>query len=66
MESRGKSGQRIVLRYCRPSRMEDELWAMAYERIWPLARRVLVRRREGQSRSRGQQTATSTGVARRA
>jgi hypothetical protein len=41
MERRGKSrGRRIVRRY-EASRLEDQLWALAFEQVWPLHRKAV-------------------------
>jgi hypothetical protein len=40
MERRGRSrGRRIVRRY-EATRLEDQLWALAFEQVWPLLRKV--------------------------
>ena len=37
---RGKLG-RTLCRTCEPNRLEEELWATAYEQVWPLIKKVL-------------------------
>lgn len=41
MEGKRYSSERRVTRCYQANRIEDELWAMAYEQIWPLLRRRL-------------------------
>lgn len=41
MEGRRNSGLRTVTRRYEPHRLEEQVWAMAYEHIWPVFRRVL-------------------------
>ena len=45
MEGRQRTGERELKHCCQCYRLEDELWAMAYEQIWPVARRPLVAER---------------------
>jgi hypothetical protein len=42
MEGRQRTGERRLKHCYQCNRLEDELWAMAYEQIWPLVRRPLV------------------------
>lgn len=41
MEGDRKSEERRCQRCYECSRVEEELWALAYERVWPLARRPI-------------------------
>ncbi len=41
MEGRQRTGERELKHCYQCSRLEDELWAMAYEQVWPLVRREL-------------------------
>lgn len=41
MEGRGKCRDRRLRRCCQCNRLEDQLWATAYEYVWPLVRRAL-------------------------
>jgi hypothetical protein len=45
MEGKRKTRARRLKRCYQCSRLEDQLWAMAYEQVWPLVRRALT---EGQ------------------
>ena len=38
MEGDQKNQVRSVQRCCESSRVEEELWAQAYQRLWPLIR----------------------------
>lgn len=64
MEGRQRTGERELKHCYQCSRLEDELWAMAYEQIWPSIRRPLVAerprtsRREGQRQPRGKEGLT--------
>ena len=40
MERRGKSRGRRIVRRHEATRLEDQLWAMAFEQLWPLLRKV--------------------------
>lgn len=41
MEGKQRTRERRWKRCCQCSRLEDDLWAMAYEQVWPLGRRTL-------------------------
>jgi hypothetical protein len=65
MECCGKSRERALTRRCRLSRIEDQLWAVAYEEVWSVVRRLTCRR--GAQPLRGGRLAIpSTIIARRA
>jgi len=66
MEGKRASGQRTLTRCYRGSRLEDQLWTTAYEQIWPMVRRALVRRSADEARSLADRADTATRVARRA
>jgi len=64
MEEKGKAPERTLQRCFECSRLEEQLWAMAYEQIWPVIRHSLKR-----SASQGRQTpqlGTEAHMARRA
>ena len=42
-DKRNCKGRQISRRY-EPNRVEEEVWALAYEQVWPLVRRVLSRK----------------------
>ena len=46
MDAKAATGERRVLREFEVNRLEEEVWALAYEEIWPVARRALKTRRE--------------------
>lgn len=46
MDAKAAAGERRVLREFEVTRLEEEVWALAYEEIWPVARRVLSARVE--------------------
>lgn len=41
MDGKRNSRDRSVSRRCETNRLEDELWTLAYEHVWPLVRKVL-------------------------
>lgn len=42
MEGRGSSrDRRRIVRRFEATRLEDSVWALAYEQVWPLLRKVL-------------------------
>jgi hypothetical protein len=43
MEDKRKAPERTLQRHFECSRLEDQLWAMAYEQIWPVVRKSLKR-----------------------
>ncbi len=49
MEGRRRSRDRRLKRCHQCNRLEDQLWATAYEQIWPMVRRI-VRRRPAEER----------------
>ena len=46
MDGDQRTKDRSLQRSYEGSRVEDELWVLAYERLWPLMRRPLTRRHE--------------------
>jgi hypothetical protein len=64
MEDNRKVPERSLLRCFERSRLEEHLWTMAYEQIWPVVRKSLKRRTDAQQRRQGAKT-TNT-IARRA
>ena len=66
MEGKGECQHRRVRRCFEMHRLEEELWALAYEHLWPQLRRAVPKDRgvtEGSSRTPIQKT---TNIARRA
>lgn len=47
MEGERRGQWRPLKRSFERSRLQEELWERAYEHIWPLVRRKLIREREG-------------------
>jgi hypothetical protein len=41
MEDDGKVNQRRMMRCYECNRLEDEVWALAYEQVWPVVRKSL-------------------------
>lgn len=41
MDEKAVAGVRRIIRKFEVNRLEEEAWALAYEEIWPVARRVL-------------------------
>jgi hypothetical protein len=44
MEVKRSCKDRAISRSFEPNRMEEELWALAYEQVWPVIRRVVRQR----------------------
>ncbi len=63
MPMRGKSRtkERRVLRDCEGSRIEDQLWTQAYERLFPWPRRS-ARRSRGRTRPEAEPAAQAKGA----
>jgi hypothetical protein len=64
MEDNRKASERTLRRRFEGNRLEEQLWSMAYEQIWPVIRRSLKRRVEQRLRCQG--ASTRENVARRA
>jgi hypothetical protein len=66
MEGRSEARQRTLKRCYQCNRMEEQVWAAAYEQVWPLIRRVV--RRPGTKAAGGlrDQVGPATTMARRA
>lgn len=63
--SQSVNGRRISRR-CEKHRLEEEVWALAYEQVWPLLRRALDRS-ETEPKATAQEAAVaSTNLARSA
>jgi len=45
MERRRKSRGRMIVRRYEATRLEEEVWALAFEQVWPLLREVVSRSR---------------------
>jgi hypothetical protein len=48
-------GQRTIRRFHEPSRLEEELWSLAYEQVWPIVSRSTRGEQRGEA-SPSQQT----------
>jgi hypothetical protein len=59
-----RKGQRTLQRLFESNRLEEQLWAMAYEELWPVIRRS--GKKSNESRPRGRAARTEVPVARRA
>lgn len=57
------NGRRIIRR-CERHRLEEEVWALAYEQVWPLLRRAL-NRSETEREGTAQQAAGASTKLRR-
>jgi hypothetical protein len=64
MEDNRKSPERSVQRSFECTRLEEQLWAMAYEELWPVVQRSLRERRELPRRR--ERSSGETRIARRA
>jgi hypothetical protein len=64
MEDKGNAPERTLQRGFECSRLEEQLWAMAYEEIWPVIRRSL--KRSAGSDQETQEPRSETYIARRA
>jgi hypothetical protein len=62
MEDNRKVPERTLLRGFEGNRLEEQVWAMAYEHIWPLVYKTLKR----QAELRQRQPDTKNHMARRA
>ena len=51
MEEHGKARECKLKRCYECNRLQDELWNMAYEQVWPLVRRALARQQSEQERA---------------
>jgi hypothetical protein len=65
MERRGKSRGRRIVRRHEATRLEDQLWALAFEQVWPLLRKVVVQSRPLSPAESCALTRTSATIARR-
>jgi hypothetical protein len=64
MEDKGKAPERMLQRGFECSRLEEQLWAMAYEQIWPMIRRSL--KRSAGPGQQAQEPSNEAYIARRA
>jgi hypothetical protein len=65
MEDNHLVAERSVQRRFEAHRLEDQLWALAYEQVWPLLRRSLSSARRA-PQPQGQEIETIYPIARRA
>jgi len=63
MEDNRRALERPLQRAFEPNRLEEQLWTLAYERVWPVLRRRWQRARQRQPRRSQNGTAP---IARRA
>lgn len=66
MEGRSEARQRTLKRCYQCNRLEELLWAAAYEQVWPLIRRALRRHRAEAAGGLRDQVGPATTMARRA
>ena len=66
MDGKRKCVRRRLRRACEPNRLEEQVWTLAYEQIWPLVRKVLRNHKPAVLNEPAQQLAESAGIARRA
>jgi hypothetical protein len=66
MEGPGRPRERTLKRCYQCSRLEEQLWATAYEQVSPVIRRALAGHRKDEARHFGQQTSSAIHIARRA
>ena len=64
MEDNRKEPVRTLQRLFECNRLEEQLWAIAYEQLWPVVRRSLKRAGDSRQRRRGPRAAVP--IARRA
>ena len=64
MEDNRKTPERALQRGFECNRLEEQLWAAAYEQIWPLIRRSL--KRPTKQQLKREESATKNNIARRA
>jgi hypothetical protein len=64
MEERGKAPERSLQRQFECSRLEEQLWATAYEQVWPVIRKS-IKRSAGPGRQ-AEQPSSEAYIARRA
>jgi hypothetical protein len=64
MEDKRRALERPLQRALETNRLEDQLWTLAYERVWPVLRRRCQRASVLQPRRRA--SATAQPIARRA
>ena len=60
MEDNRKTRECKLKRCYECTRLQDELWNMAYEQVWPLVRRSLARR-QSQQKQAWQEQLTAVG-----
>lgn len=65
MEGRTESEDRRLKRCYQCNRLEDQLWAMAYEHVCPVVRRAWGQQ-QGELNLFGRETSSVSGLARRA
>ena len=64
MEDNRRAPERTLQRCFETNRLEEQLWTMAYDRVWPVLRRRCQRAKE--LRPRRAETRTAHPIARRA
>jgi hypothetical protein len=66
MEGRQKGMRPVLKRGCEANRLEEQIWALAYEQVFPLIRRERGRRRPISQAEVYEPSPSSTSAARRA
>jgi hypothetical protein len=66
MEGGQKGMRRNLKRFYEGNRLEEEIWALAYERVWPLIRRSPYKRRPNSQTEPCPSLSSSISAARRA
>jgi hypothetical protein len=66
MDRRKKFQKRVVCRRYEVSRLEDQLWALAYEQVWQLIRKAVNEGRPTTSAGSSMLSVGSAPIARRA
>jgi hypothetical protein len=66
MDGKRRGVRRSLRRACEPNRLEEQVWTLAYEQIWPLVRKVLRNDKPVVLEEPAQRLAETAGIARRA
>jgi len=66
MEGKAKARDRRLKRCYQCNRLEDQLWAMAYEHVWPVVRRAWAQKQREQNPFGREETTSASSLARRA
>jgi hypothetical protein len=66
MEGKAESTDRRLKRCYQCNRLEDQLWATAYEHVWPLVRRAWAEKQKDHNPFGGEDATWASSLARRA